>query len=121
MSLCWVGCTHDFSMLKEEFPPNKNWFKNHKIRLDLGYQGFQHDYACKELSIPKKRKKGGCLSLIDKENNKSKSKSRIAVEHSLSGLKRYRVLVNRLRIKDFDYYNDILGVCAGLWNHYLSH
>ena len=121
MSLCWVGCTHDFSMLKEEFPPNKNWFKNHKIRLDLDYQGFQHDYTCKELSIPKKKKKGSSLSLSEKENSKFQSKNIIAVQHSFSSLNRYQALVNRLRIKNFDYYNNILGICAGLWNYYLSH
>lgn len=121
MSPCWVGCTHDFRMLKEEFPPGKDWFERHKIRLDLGYQGFQNEYVCKELSIPKKRSKGCQLNEQEKASNKAKSRDRISVEHSLSGLKRYRILVNKLRIKDFDYYDDILGVCAGLWNYYLSY
>lgn len=121
MSYCWVGCTHDFTMLKKEFPPKYKWFKKFNVRLDLGYQGFEKDYPCKELYLPKKKPKGGYLSEDEKASNKLKAKNRIAVEHSLSGLKRYRVLSNRLRIKDFGHYNDILEVCAGLWNFYLSH
>ena len=121
ISYCWVGCTHDFTMLKEEFPPNKQWFRKHKVRLDLGYQGFDKDYICKELNISQKKSRGKELSEQEKERNKAKSRERIVVEHSLSGLKRYRILVNKLRIKNFGYYNDILEVCAGLWNYYLEH
>lgn len=120
MSYCWVGRTHDFTMLKEEFPPNKGWFRKHKVRLDLGYQGFEKEYVCKDLSIPKKKPKGKELNELEREENKLKSRERIVVEHSLSGLKRYRLLTNKARIKDFGYYNDILEVCAGLWNFYLS-
>ncbi len=34
------GKTHDFKLLKEEFEVGINWFKNFKVWLDLGYQGF---------------------------------------------------------------------------------
>ena len=45
---------------------------------------------------------------------------RIGVEHSLAGLKRYRVLSDRLRLHSLDLYDQILGVGAGWWNFYLS-
>jgi len=45
---------------------------------------------------------------------------RIKIEQSISGLKRYRILSERLRIQSLDFYDKILGVCAGLWNFYLS-
>lgn len=106
-------------MLKEEFPPDKNWFEKHQIRLDLGYQGFANEYVFKELNIPKKKPRGGVLTEEEKAENKVKSKERIVVEHSLSGLKRYRILANKLRLKNFSDYNDIIGVCAGLWNFYI--
>jgi hypothetical protein len=44
---------------------------------------------------------------------------RIIVEHSIGGMKRYRILSDRLRLHDFDFYDVILGVCAGLWNYHL--
>ena len=45
---------------------------------------------------------------------------RINVEHSIGGIKRYRILSDRLRIHLIDLYDDILSVCAGLWNFYLA-
>jgi hypothetical protein len=45
---------------------------------------------------------------------------RIKVEHSIGGLKRYRILSDRLRTHLIDLYDDILWVCAGLWNFYLA-
>ena len=115
-----MGSTHDYTMLKEEFPPEIGWFKGFKVRLDLGYTGFDKLYSCKELHLPKRKKKKGDLSVEEKEENKRKAKERIYVEHSISGVKRYRVLSDRLRIKDIGLYNDILEVCAGLWNFYLD-
>jgi len=29
-------------------------------------------------------------------------------------------LSDRLRMHDLDEYNEILGICAGLWNFYLT-
>jgi len=107
-------------MLKEEFPPDKNWFENFTIRVDLGYLGIEKDYVCKEVFIPKKNSKLHKLSDDDKLSNKAKAKDRISVEHSIGGMKRYRILSDRLRIHDFSQYNDILAICAGLWNFYIK-
>jgi len=107
-------------MLKEEFPPHKHWFKRHKVRLDLGYQGFAKDYPCKELSIPQKKARNRNLSEAEKESNRQKARERITVEHSLGGLKRYRILSNKMRIKNIELYNDIIEVCAGIWNFYID-
>jgi hypothetical protein len=121
MSYSWVGCTHDFTMLKHEFPTSKQWFRKHRIQLDLAYQGFEKDYICKELKLPKKKPRKGQLSEIEKDENRLKARDRVIVEHSLAGLKRYRVLVNKMRLKDITHYDNILAVCAGLWNFYLDH
>ena len=51
VSKCWVGKMHDFKLLKEEFPPEQNWFANFKIRVDLGYLGIAKEYVCKALKI----------------------------------------------------------------------
>lgn len=56
------------------------------------------------------------LTKEQKEYNKEVSKVRIYVEHAIGGLKRYRVLINRNRLKKYSLKNDILGICAGLWN-----
>jgi|WetSurMetagenome_2_1015567.scaffolds.fasta_scaffold93445_2 hypothetical protein len=35
-------------------------------------------------------------------------------------LKRYRILSERLRTQSIDFYDKVVGVCAGFWNFYLS-
>lgn len=121
ISKCWVGKTHDYSMLKEEFPPEQNWFSELKVRVDLGYLGINKYYTCKEVIIAKKCSKLYKLTEDDKAENKNKAKERIYVEHSICGIKRYRILSDRLRIHDSELYDDILEVCSGLWNFYLNY
>ena len=120
LSACWVGKTHDYRMLREEFPPNERWFAEFQVRVDLGFFGMEKDFACKELCIPHKKPKKKELTLEQKAENKVLASKRIVVEHALAGLKRYRILSDRLRMHDFGFYDVILGVCAGLWNFYLS-
>jgi hypothetical protein len=120
VSACWVGKTHDYRMLLEEFPPDESWFDEFRVQVDLGFFGIEKDYNCKELSIPHKKPKKKELNAEQKVENKFLAGKRVRVEQALAGLKRYRVLSERLRLNDFKFYDVILGLCAGLWNFYLS-
>ncbi len=120
LSPCYPGKKHDFSLLKTEFPPEQPWFKNFTIRVDLGYLGIADQYQCKNIYIPYKKSKKNPLTDEQKLTNKQFASERIVVEQSISGLKRFRFLSDRLRIHDVDLYNEIFGVCAGLWNFYLA-
>lgn len=108
-------------MFKEEFPPEQDWLKDFRVRVDLGFLGIEKDYVCKELFFPNKKKKKQELSPEQKEGNKLLASERIYVEHAIGGMKRYRILSDRLRVHDVELYNVILGVCGGLWNFYLTH
>jgi len=115
------GKTHDFKMLQDEFDPVTPWFLTHKVRIDLGFQGFEKLYKTMETFIPfkKKRVKKGEKSELtpeQKEQNKQYGKERIFVEHSIGGAKRYRILIDRLRYKSLSFINSVVGICAGLWN-----
>ena len=108
-------------MLKYEFPNKIQWFKEFIVHLDLGFIGFADLYPCKELNIPIKKQKatkGNKNELNDeqKEHNKGLAKQRIYVEHAIGGMKRYKILVNRNRLKNNKIINQTIGVCAGLWN-----
>ena len=120
VSYCWVGVTHDYRMFKQEFPPELGWFKNFTVRVDLGFLGIDKDYECKKILLPHKKKKKQKLTDEQKEENRTLARERISVEHAIGGMKRYRILSDRLRVHDIQLYNDILGVCAGLWNFYLT-
>jgi hypothetical protein len=120
LSNCWVGKAQDYGIFKAEFPPEQDWFSNVTVRFDLGFFGFEKDYKCKEAFLPHKKPKKQELTPEQKAENKALASKRIVVEHSIAGLKRYRILSDRLRMHDLDLYNQVLGVCAGLWNFRLS-
>jgi hypothetical protein len=63
-------------------------------------------------------KKGQAHELSEQQQvqNKAQAAERIKVEHSLGGVKRYRLLSHRLTLKSTAIINCIIGVCAGLWN-----
>lgn len=124
VSRTYEGQVHDYNLLQAEFEPQQNWFESFEIRLDLGFQGFADLYPCQKLYIPHKKKrvaKGQCNALTpeQKVENKAQAKHRIRVEHSIGGMKRYLILVHRMRIKKQDIIDQAIGVCAGLWNFVL--
>lgn len=120
ISHCYEGKKHDFALLKDEFKTDKMWFDDFIIYLDLGYLGFLNEYTCKNLLIPHKKSKHKPLTETQKQENKTLSSKRVIVEHSFAGLKRFRILSDRLRLHRIDFYDDIIGVCAGLWNFNLD-
>lgn len=119
------GSKVDFGLLKEEFPPEQDWFRRQKVIVDLGFVGIEKLYRILELLIGVKRPRKSkanpapALSTEQKEKNKEVSRSRIYVEHAIGGMKKYHVLKNRCRIKCEHLKNKILGICAGLWNYSL--
>jgi hypothetical protein len=111
-------------MLQKEFPCKIEWFKDLTVKLDLGFQGFADLYPCKKLVIPVKKKrvkKGVSNDLTEQEieHNKGVGSERIYVEHAIGGMKRYRILEHRNRLKSTKIINHVIGVCAALWNFHL--
>ena len=120
VSYCWVGRSHDFTVLKEEFPAADGWFDPYTVRLDLGYIGFEKEYPNVKTLIPSKKPRGGELTDEQKETNKQLAKERIKVEHSIGGMKRYDFLSNTCRLHDWETYDKVLFTCAGLWNFFIT-
>jgi hypothetical protein len=44
------------------------------------------------------------------------SRVRIFIEHAIGGMKRYNILVHTFRNRIEYFEDDVIGVCAGLWN-----
>ena len=116
------GHHHDYSMLKQEFPPELDWFEDIQVWVDLGYQGIQSDYKGDQIEIPTKKprksKKNPAPQLSDEQKtaNKALSQVRIFIEHAIGGMKRYNILVHAFRNRKVDFEDDAIGICAGLWN-----
>ena len=120
LSPCWVGKTHDYRRFQVEFPPEQRGFERFRLRVDLGFLSIKKDYICKKILIPHKKPSKQELTPAQKAENQRLASQRSVVEHAHAGLKRYRILADRLRMHDFALYDVVLGVCAGLWNFYLS-
>lgn len=121
VSSLYSGSCHDYEILKQCFTAHDEWFKKFMVRLDSGFQGFADLYKSKKVYIPIKRKrvKKGCCNELSEEQkkiNKEQAQQRVGIEHSIGGMKRYRILSNRLRSKSARIIDSIIGVCAGLWN-----
>ena len=112
------GKIHDYKMLKNHFPPSFHWFDKSTVHIDLGYQGFENDYWAKIALIPFKKNEKE-LGDLKKAYNRKLAQWRIVLEHAIGGMKRYRILAERIRLKSIHQIDTILEVCAGLWNFHI--
>jgi hypothetical protein len=123
----FTGRNHDYSMLKQEFPPEQDWFVDLDVLVDLAYLGMSKDYCSEKIQLPHKKprksKKNPVTKLTDKqkEENRALSQIRIFVENAIGGIKRYNILVHRFRNHKPDFEDDVIGLCAGLWNFSLAY
>ena len=121
------GHHHDYRMLKQELPPELDWFTDINVRVDVGYLGMQSAYRGEQIAIPTKQphksKKNPNPQLSDaqKAANTALSQVRIFIEHAIGGMKRYNILVHVFRNRKADFEDDAVGICAGLWNFALSY
>jgi hypothetical protein len=84
--------------------------------IDLGYLGVEKDFPEQLSALPyKKNINRQELSQEEKEYNKIHSKKRIIVEHTISRLKKYRIMSEIFRNK-LRKYNRISDIVAGLVN-----
>jgi hypothetical protein len=85
---------------------------------DTGFQGF----ALEDVIIvqPKKKPKGQELTPADKENNRQISSVRVRVEHAIGGVKRYRIVKDKIRNWKGDFRDQVMATCCGLHNFRLN-
>jgi hypothetical protein len=121
------GHNHDYLMLKQEFPPELDWFTDLDVRVALGYLGVKSDYRGEQIDIPTRKPRKSQknpnpqLSAEQKAANTALSRVRIVIEHAIGGMKRYNILVYTFRNRIEHFEDDVIGICAGLWNLVLSY
>jgi len=89
------------------------------IFADSGFQGIQHLHP--NTVLTKRGRKNAPLSQEERADNRVIASLRIVVEHAIGGMKRYRILVDRLRMKMGILEDSLPSICAGLWNWHLRH
>ena len=85
---------------------------------DSGFQGFRLPGI--NIIQPKKKPKGRALTVEEKENNRNISSIRIRVEHVIGGIKRYRIVKDRLRNYKQGFSDLVMETCCGLHNFRLN-
>lgn len=111
LSQTYYGHTHDKKICDNQplkFP------KGIRLWQDTGFVG--HCPEGVEIQMPTKKPKGKELTDEQKERNKEISKFRILVEHAISGVKRCRIVKDRLRCHKFLFDDLIMELACGLHN-----
>ncbi len=88
------------------------------VYQDTGFQGF-----CPEgvlIVQPKKKPRGGELTPDEKAENRRISGIRIRVEHAIGGVKRYRIVKDKLRNWKSGFRDLVMETCCGLHNFRLN-
>jgi hypothetical protein len=118
----FTGHNHDYKIFKEEFPSQVAWFEDLQVLVDLGYQGIVKDYEGGKIEIPVKKKRKSkenpnpALTEEQKKYNKELRSKRICVENAIGGMKRFNILVHKFRNRKGNFIDDVIVLCAGLWN-----
>ena len=88
------------------------------VYQDTGFQGFTLEEVT--LCQPKKKPRGKDLTPEDKANNRRISKVRIRVEHAIGGVKRYRLVKDKIRNWKDGFRDKVMETCCGLHNFRLN-
>jgi len=96
-------------------------------KISRYYLGIKSDYSGDQIDIatkkPRKSHKNPNPQLSEEQRavNTALSRVRIFIEHAIGGMKRYNILVHTFRNRIEHFEDDVIGVCAGLWNLVLSY
>ena len=88
------------------------------VYQDTGFQGFRQEGVL--IVQPKKKPRGGELTPDEKAENGRISSIRIRVEHAIGGVKRYRIVKDKLRNWKAGFRDLVMETCCGLHNFRLN-
>jgi hypothetical protein len=115
------GSRHDYALFKWCHPSLPD---NVRLGLDRGYDGVQNDYPDLNSEVPFKRRSPGRgkrgvkakeLTSEQKAFNRKLSKERVVVEHTISRLKKFRVMAHKFRNR-LKHYDTMTNIVCGLTN-----
>lgn len=109
LSQRFEGKCHDKKMLDEEpicLPEDSILFQ------DLGYLGHKPEGVF--LAMPEKKPKNKELSDLQKATNQLLNSFRVSLEHTISGVKRLRIVKDILRLKGYAVRDQVMLLACGL-------
>ena len=102
------GRRHDYALFKSNHPELP---KGVRAGVDLGYDGIQNDFPELNALIPFKRRNGKKLTPNQKRLNRVLAKARVVVEHTISRMKKFRIMGEefRNRLRWYDRMSEIVS------------
>jgi hypothetical protein len=105
------GSLHDKALadkLELEFGPEQ------RLLLDLGFLGYKPKDT--QVFLPEKKPRNGQLSDHQKAYNRLLASIRVSVEHVIAGVKRARIVKDKIRLKRNQIRDLVMSIACGLHN-----
>lgn len=110
ISASYMGSVHD----KVIWDQIEIKLKDHNLLADLGFVGIEKD--CPNAILPFKKPRNKELTELQKQVNKAIGSARIKVEHAFSGVKRLKIIRNKIRLKTYQVRDQVFRIAVGLHN-----
>ena len=115
LSKTFYGSVHDKRICHEQ---PLHLPKNITLWQDTGFQGHKPENVL--IQMPTKKPKGKPLTDEQKDKNREISRFRVLVEHAICGVKRCRIVKDRLRCHKFGFDDLAMELACGLHNLRIS-
>ena len=115
ISESYMGSVHD----KVIWDQIQIEMKDHNLLADLGFVGIEKGRP--NAILPFKKSPGKELTALQKQINKAIGSARIRVEHAFSGVKRLKIIRNKIRLKTYQVRDQVFKIAAALHNLRVSY
>jgi hypothetical protein len=89
-------------------------FKELNLLADLGFAGIDKEHQ--NVILPYKKTKNRDITPLQKEINKAIGSARVIIEHAFSGVKRLKIVRDKIRLKTYQVRNSIFKIATALHN-----
>lgn len=106
----YQGSTHDKTIWDEiQFD-----FGELNVLVDLGFLGVEKNQP--NVIIPYKKPRKKEITPLQKTINKAIGSVRVRIEHAFSGVKRLKIIRNKIRLKSYNIRDQVFKIAVGLHN-----
>jgi len=110
ISESYMGSVHDKTIWDQiQFD-----FKDLNVLADLGFQGIERKNV--NAILPYKKPKGKELTPLQKQINHAIGSARVKVEHAFSGIKRLKIIRNKIRLRTYQIRDQVFRIAVALHN-----
>jgi DDE superfamily endonuclease len=119
--ICFLSATYEGKANDKNLADLEGYTLPHGSCLyqDMGFQGFRLNGIT--IVQPKRKPRGGELTPPEKATNRAISSIRIRIEHAIGGVKRYRIVKDKIRLLKDGIRDTIMETCCGLHNFRLQY